>query len=152
MQTAKTLIRLDCPGWSESSLDVQVILLVLSSGGLSSISSLYFNSRNTTQTVLLSSWSLKVCYLINGRQRTYKMTKHIIRNYVNPCFLSKVLIITRPSQSCFLNNQSREVKTLNLTKFEPRHEKTCLFQISTTKAQISLLVQSDQHLCCSLPR
>ena len=34
MRTAKTLIRLgECPGWSESSLSAQIILLVLSWGG-----------------------------------------------------------------------------------------------------------------------
>ena len=39
---------------------------------------------------------------------------------------------------------------------EPRHEKTCLCHMRTTKTQISqsacASAQSDQRLCCSLPR
>ena len=37
-------------------------------------------------------------------------------------------------------------------KYEPRHEKTCFCPMQTTKAQISLHIQCDQHFCCSLLR
>ena len=44
----------------------------------------------------------------------------------------------------FLYKFSQTLNRANL--FEPRHEKTCLCHMRTTKAQ------SEQHLCCSLPR
>ena len=38
-------------------------------------------------------------------------------------------------------------------QYEPRHEKTCLCNMRTTKARAACAsAQSDQRLCCSLPR
>ena len=54
MRTAKTLIRMGgCPGWSESSLGAQVVLLVLSSGG-----SHYFSYIKRMEGYLWRLWAL----------------------------------------------------------------------------------------------
>ena len=44
--TSKTLIRLGCPGWSESSLGAQVILLFLSCGGWNFFSQLQIQQNS----------------------------------------------------------------------------------------------------------
>ena len=74
MQTAKTAIRLGgCPGWSESSVGTNVILLVLSWGGSNwEKENLIFSSHNFLLKLLLSK--LVRCHLIVLDRRFLKVS------------------------------------------------------------------------------
>ena len=52
--------------------------------------------------------------------------------------------LTKPGDQAIVKHDNRQFDFAK--KYEPRHEKTCLYYMRTTKAQ------SDQRLCCSLPR
>ena len=97
MRTAKTLIRLGgCPGWSESSLGAQVILLVLS---VFSISTCSDETRILTQKkkrapvwflkpLTQTQWLVKICYLsvrnIKCGTKTWsKSLQEVYTNYID---------------------------------------------------------------------
>ena len=69
---------------------------------------------------------------------------------------AKVITTT---QMTFKEIQDKKSEARNSEEFQiagiikPRHEKTCLCHMQAIKVQISLrIAQSDQRLCCSLPR
>ena len=51
---------------------------------------------------------------------------------------------------CFYSNSFSSLDKVG-TLIEPHHEKTCLCHMQTTKVHCASM-QSDQHLCCLLPR
>ena len=87
MRTAKTLIRLGgCPGWSESSLGAQIILLVLSWGGSVVENNMVptvekqspYRDKATTQCVWLKfSQNVCNCHLFHFSYHTTATFKHM---------------------------------------------------------------------------
>ena len=79
MRTDKTLIRLGgCPGWSESSLGVQVILLVLSCCG----SFNRFQQKSVSSEAMAIYHEVAVIQWLTSRHKNRMTTRHITIGYL----------------------------------------------------------------------
>ena len=133
-RTAKTLIRLDgCPGWSESSLGVHVMLLVLSCTGSNGEVIQIRPSPGWTSPTLFLRNELSFIYIHWLSCEKLSFGLHMFNHLIQPAFFK-----VYPKMYWHMHDVSSSITKTRYT-YEPPRDKTNKVSVRPAKTRPSLI-------------